>query len=243
MDDKPDLNTSALNTLVLNTFDLNTSIINTPDQVTTEIDTTDLGTMDSESDLDSIGLPNTKAALIYRLMDPILEILWEAPILSRRLDNLTTFARLQNELDTVKASLQREMLRVRTWCNALRALDSEAINGPGFWMTMGTVRACEPILTETYLSLNEAHLLRGLVIIQAKMTRDEDMTRLQFDIPERIITVGRLLSHLRETVKGLHIFNEQVMQGRSRRLSTRHVTYRLTDEPLGMMFGAALQGI
>jgi len=79
MDDKPDLNTSALNTLVLNTFDLNTSVINTPDQVTTEIDTTDLGTMDSESDLDSIGLPNTKPALIYRLTDPILEILGKPP--------------------------------------------------------------------------------------------------------------------------------------------------------------------
>jgi len=113
----------------------------TKDLAMMDLDAADLDTMNLDTTnmhTNVCPLPGTKAVLMHKLVTLLLDIIWEVRIFIPEVDELTSLVQMQEELDKVKESLQAELLLVNAWCNELRMLDADAINGAGFPMTMDT---------------------------------------------------------------------------------------------------------
>ena len=215
-------------------------------KATMDMDTMDLNTMDLDTtDFDSslYSPTNTKAELVYKLVTLLVDILWEVRIFIHDVHNLISCACMQVELEEVRQSLHAEFLLVNVWCNDLRMLDSETIDGPNLSMTMNTGLACEKILADIGLHLRGAFQLVNFVDEQNDDACSEDQNLLLLNTPHPACNVGKLVHHLREVGQGLHDFNDHVMDGDSKKVYIRDVTLTSNEEPLKMMWATAMEGL
>jgi len=188
-------------------------------------------------------ITGTKPVLICKLVCLVRYMLHDVSDIIRRIRLLQPVEEMLEPFVYITKDIQFEMECVRAWCNELRSLHSDDLRAGKYYMSWEAGLECDKRLIAAYSFTKRAFaVLNDIERMSRKPTKETALLLLQ-DFPDQAARIIRLHTMLEGVVMGLTRVTTSIKAERKTTLSTNGLFFRSDDQPLKLMWEAAVEGL
>ena len=185
----------------------------------------------------------TKAALVCQVVSLILEMLIDIPDVSSRIDKLKDVELMLDAFDCIQGDLQNELLGIRAFCSEIRSPRCDDMDTPSFPLSFDIVNECYKKSMATLQFVDKVKFVLKVIEQKSRVPTMETARLCLQGYPNQAARIICLHTLLEGVMLGLDNINFLVNHGRDTPFSRLGLQFEPYDEPLKMMWQAAVDGL